>query len=438
MSTLVHAGSAGTGLYDTEIVEHWLHKPSVHFPRAERRQFLAEKQRALALFCYDDPSSIVGQYLQDLVSALVKWHTPVHIFSREPFGLDLPNVFLHVLGDFSGGGLLPHVEEFTRRASNAFLREFRDCSRIMLIGFEWASVPAISLLHSIKNVRVILSLHSLERQRSNMGEELSRNIEEIELTGLREARLILTHDPATAELAGRCLPACAERLLAANPMAAIQDFQFDLDPGEVKGRYQVGPTDPTLLYIGDLHENYGPDLLMKALPRVLKKHPQARCIFVGDGELLWPLRVYSRYLLLDYAVRLIGSLEGRPLHELIYAADVIVVPSRRSTPWWPIEAAWAAKHPVVVTYEAAPALVRHEQDSLLTEADEKGLASGINRVLSEPQLARNLGDCGRAKLAERYGVNRVAARIEELMGVPEAVEQPRELVAAAESAGTSS
>ena len=81
-------------------------------------------------------------------------------------------------------------------------------------------------------------------------------------------------------------------------------------PGAIKARYQVGPVDPTILYVGDLDTRYGPDVIVKAMPAILRNHKQARLIVVGDGDLLWPLRVYSRYLLLDYAVRLVGHLDG--------------------------------------------------------------------------------------------------------------------------------
>ena len=56
-------------------------------------------------------------------------------------------------------------------------------------------------------------------------------------------------------------------------------------------------------------------------------------------ELLRCVETDSRYLLLDHAVRIAGDLQGEPLFELIQAADIIAVPSRSSTPWWPILAA---------------------------------------------------------------------------------------------------
>jgi len=386
----------------------------IGFPREPSPS--GENRRIYAMFCYEDPNSAVGQAVALLTQAIAKCETPVHIFARHAFELNMPGVYMHAMGEGSEDSLFARIQEFTRRACNAFLREFHDGAQVSLIGFEWSSIPAVSLLRAIKNAGFVLSLHSLERQRTNLIEGIGRYIEETELAGLREARLVLCHDPATADIAKRCVPECAERIEVMTPMTMIQEFQFSLDPGEVKKRFQVGPTDPTILFVGDLSETYGPDLLLKAMPKILPNHKQARCILIGNGELLWPLRIQSRYQLLDYAVRLAGHLDGQALRELIYAADVVVVPSRQATPWWPIEAAWAANRPVVTTPEAAPALVIPDQDAAVVHADEASIAAGIERVLADPDFARAIAGEGRARLKERYSVNKVMARIEEKMG----------------------
>ncbi len=143
-----------------------------------------------------------------------------------------------------------------------------------------------------------------------------------------------------------------------------------------------------ILYVGDLDERYGPDLLIKAMPAVLRHHQQARLVIVGDGQMLWPLRVYARYLLLEHAIRLVGHVTDQPMYELIQAADMIVVPSRESTPWWPILAGWAARRPVVATHDAARTLLEHEKDSVLVYPSENSIVWGIERVLYDAELAK--------------------------------------------------
>lgn len=311
------------------------------------------------------------------------------------------------------------MEDFTQRAGNAFLQEIPalPAGGLTLLGYEWSSIPVLSLLHSIKNLPFLLLLRSLERQRSDMCNDLSRHIEEIEFSGMRQAQAVLFTEAATSEVARHWLPECSARMVQARRPFPVEQFRNGLDPGTIKARYQVGPVDPVILFIGDLSERYGPDVLLKSLPAVLKNNPQVRCLFVGDGDLYWPLRVFARYLLLEHAVRLIGPLEGQPLYELIQASDIIAVPSRETTPWWPILAAWAAQRPLVATHPSAPTLLEHELDSVLTYAHESSLVWGIERILFDPDLSRAIAQRGHEKLDERFGWNGVAEQIAELMMV---------------------
>jgi glycosyltransferase involved in cell wall biosynthesis len=372
----------------------------------------------LAVFCFEAPETAIGQSVANTVAALSRRKTRVHLFSRQSFGLDLPNLHAHPVGECEGAGLFEQVEEFTRRAANAFLNQYPGGSpQVTLIGYEWSGAGPLSLLRGIKNNRTIFSVASLERQRSDMTSEISKRIDELERTTLREAQVVLSQQPAASETGKFWAPECAARLVAARQPFPIASFDNKLNAGQIKARYQVGPIDPTILFVGDVSERYGPDLIVKAMPAILKNHKQARLIVVGDGSMYWTLRVYSRYLLLDHAIRFPGSVVGQPMNELIEAADIIVVPSRESTPWWPIQAAWAAGRPVVATHQAAPGLLEHERDSLLVYPVEQSVVWGVERLLYDEKLGPALGKKGRQKLEERFGWNNVAGQIEELMGV---------------------
>jgi glycosyltransferase involved in cell wall biosynthesis len=375
----------------------------------------------LAILCFEEPDSRIGGFVSKLTEALARRHVPVHVFARKRFAV-AAGVSLHVVGHGSADeeDLLARVQDFTQRACNAFLKQFPAGTRnIRLLGCEWSSIPAFSILRSIRKVEVLLSLHSLERQRSDMTDDVSKKIVDIELTGLREADTILVHGAATAEAVQEILPARASKVVQAPELFPVQQFANVLDAGSIKARYQVGPVDPTILFIGDLDERYGPDLLVRSMPGILKNNGQVRLIIVGEGNLYWPLRVYVRYLLLEHAVRLPGSVEGKALAELIQAADVIALPSRESTPWWPIQAAWAAGKPVVATHAAAPELLEHSQDSVLVYPSENSCVWGIERILFDPEFGRTLVGKGREKLDERFGWGNMAARVKELIAIEE-------------------
>ncbi len=370
----------------------------------------------LAVFSYEDPDSAPTRFVANLAASLAGQGVAVHVFTRMPFILETEGASVYVLGEGEDACLLDRVHEFTHRACNAFLRRFQGTTPpITLLGCEWSAVPAMSILRGIKDLNTILSLHSLERQRSDMKSDLSQQIETIELTGLREARTVLVHEPATAEVAKYWVPECGDRATCVRSIFPTQRFNRTLDPGAIKARYQVGPIDPMIVYLGDLDERYGPDLLVKAMPPVLKNHPQARLVIVGDGAEYWPLRVYARYLLLEHAVRLPGHVGGDALDELIQAADIIAVPSRETTPWWPILAAWAGRRPVIATHTAAPGLLEHERDSILFYPNVNSCVWGIERVLFDADLGKTLGSNGSRKLGERFGWGAVAAQVHELM-----------------------
>ena len=385
-------------------------------PSAEKSH--GPMRQALAVFCWEHPDTTVGRCVSQTLAALARRKTTVHLFSRFPLGLNLPDLHEHAVGEVEGEDFFARVQEFTSRAVNAFLHEFPGGSpHVTLMGYEWSGAGPLGLLRGLKNNRSIFSINSLERQRSDMTSEISKRISLVEATALSESQVVLCQQPAVAEVAKFWTPECGSRLVAARQAFPMEQFNSHIDPGQVKARYQVGPVDPTILYVGDFSDRYGPDLLLKAMPAILRNHPQARLVLVGDGALYWTLRVYSRYLLLDHAIRLPGSVVGPAMHELIEAADVVAVPSRDSTPWWPIQAAWAAGRPVVATHQAAPGLLEHERDSVLVYPAEQSLVWGVERVLYDAEMCAKLSQKGRAKLEDRFGWNIVAEQIEELMGV---------------------
>jgi glycosyltransferase involved in cell wall biosynthesis len=375
----------------------------------------ARKPQPTAVFCHEPPDSYVGGHILRLLPLLAGRGAPVHLFSRHNFVVDHPNVRVHAVGTSEEGDVVDQAQEHCRRAGNAFLQQFPASAPVGVLACEWSSAPVLSLLRGLRNVGGMLSLHSLERQRSDLSGDLSRRIAEVEREGIETARTLLVHDAGTAEVARHWIPECALRTVQAKSPFVTSGFETGIDPGAVKARYQVGPVDPMILYVGDLDERYGPDMLLKAMPPVLRHHPQARLVIVGEGQLLWPLRVYARYLLLEHAVRLVGSVVDQPMCELVQAADIVAVPSREPTPWWPILAGWAARRPVVASHDAAKSLLEHEQDSVLVYPTENSIVWGLERALYDPALRKAIGEAGRRKLEARFGWNNLAEQIEELL-----------------------
>jgi glycosyltransferase involved in cell wall biosynthesis len=309
------------------------------------------------------------------------------------------------------------VRSFARRALKVLRTEFASGipSNTVLMGHEWASIPVVSEFAGL-NLRTIFSLHSLETQRSSMTSALSQEILKIEIAGLRAASTVLIQKDAAAAQAISALPECGAKLVYAHHPFSTRPIVADLDPGSIKAKYTIGPVDPTVLFIGDLDDRHGPDVLMKAVPQILKNNKQARFIFVGDGLLQWPLRVHARYLLLEHAVRIVGHVGGNDLFDLIQAADVIAVPSRSRTEEWPILAAWAAKRPVLSTQAMIGTLLKHEDNSVVAYANENSMVWGVERLLFDEGLRKKVAENGHRTLEARFGWNCAAEQLRGLLG----------------------
>jgi glycosyltransferase involved in cell wall biosynthesis len=383
------------------------------------KELPARKKEPLALFCYEGPDSVVGLHVARLASTFAQRGRAVSLFARQAFP-KLEGVTVHAVGG-GEGELLSGVADYTRRACTAFQQHFpARAARPLLVAHEWSTVEAASTLKQHIDGEMLLSLHTLERQRSAVDSDLSKRIDDLELSGVREARAVLLHNDEAGELLRHRYPECATRLARCREPFPVHKFTGLADAGTVKARYQVGPVDPVILYLGDMNERHGPDVLMKAAPAILRNHPQTHFVFVGDGALYWPMRVYARYLLLEHRVRLVGHVEGQMLYELIQAADLIVAPSREHTEWWPFQAAWAARRPVVATHAFAGAPLEHERDCVLVYPHESSVVWGVERYLYDAGLRDKTTQRGYEKLEERFGWNSVADHIDDLMGVEKA------------------
>ncbi|MGA1842362.1 MAG: glycosyltransferase family 4 protein [bacterium] len=189
------------------------------------------------------------------------------------------------------------------------------------------------------------------------------------------------------------------------------DYQWVKDSGEVKKKYNIWPLDPLILFVGELNNDYGPDIIADAIPVLLKNNPQVRFLFVGCGELEWPIRIRAHYLLFEHAILLVGHKEGRDLQELFQAADIIVIPNRVKTFPYQVLAAWSAKKPVVATNEGSFGLIKHMENGILVYDNPNSIVWGIERILFDWDKGHEIAQKGWKELQEKYTWNAISKRL---------------------------
>lgn len=163
-----------------------------------------------------------------------------------------------------------------------------------------------------------------------------------------------------------------------------------------------------LVAVGRLHPQKGFDQLLDALSLLRARGiTNWHCNIVGDGEQADDLYQRRRALGLQDHVTFVGSVpDPKPW---LVSSDIFVLPSRWEPFGLAIIEAMAAGLPVVVSATDGPLdVVDDHVDGLLVAVGEaEDLADGLEKLILDPGLRRQLGVRGRIK-ATHYSPDRIA------------------------------
>jgi glycosyltransferase involved in cell wall biosynthesis len=180
-------------------------------------------------------------------------------------------------------------------------------------------------------------------------------------------------------------------------------------------RQQIGlPSDSNIvLFAGRLEPTKRVELLLRAWQRIPKNH-NAILLIAGNGKMESELKTLCRKLNIEHRVRFHGI--SSEIHLVMQAADLFVLPSLTEGMPNVLLEALATGLPVIVTkMPAYTGFIKHLQNGYLFE--DKGpepLASAINHLLQNKDLAKQLGSTGRITVEQRYNLTAVTSRYVQL------------------------
>ncbi|WP_058303552.1 glycosyltransferase family 4 protein [Gorillibacterium timonense] len=156
---------------------------------------------------------------------------------------------------------------------------------------------------------------------------------------------------------------------------------------------------PVIGYLGRLHVEKGPDLLLEAIARLRSRASSLkfRVEIVGEGPLEQELRLQSHSLGLDSCCTFKGF-SSKP-HEELSGFDVLVLPSRDEGMGLAILEAMSCGVPVIASRTGGIVeAVEPERNGLLfPSGDAEALAHSLERLLLDPALSERLAYMGRQK-----------------------------------------
>ncbi|HEY0074127.1 MAG TPA: glycosyltransferase family 4 protein [Abditibacteriaceae bacterium] len=155
-------------------------------------------------------------------------------------------------------------------------------------------------------------------------------------------------------------------------------------------------------------------LLLEAAVQVLKTHPQAIFLIVGDGELRTALEQQSRDLNIQNNVRFLGFRSD--LARLYADFDVSVLCSlNEGLPVAVIESLASARPVVATNVGGVGDLIKHQKTGWLCPSqDVNALAEGIRFVLENPTQSAQWGKAGRERVYPSLDIARLCGDLEKL------------------------
>jgi len=345
----------------------------------------------------------VGVHVTELAAALERKGHDVHVFTRMGQGQSyydrIDGVHYHRCPFELNGDFIEEINNMCRSfVHHIYQTEDFTAPFDVIHAHDWLAANAMIWIKWGRGRKGILTIHSTEYGRcgNNFFEGRSAVVREEERAGTYWANAVTAVSQALKnEIMWMYeLPDWKVSVIynGVNP----HNFDGWIDPMSVKSRYGIGPVDPMVLFVGRMVYQKGPDLLVEAMPSILKYHPNAKFVFAGDGEMRWFAEHRAQELNVSHATRFIGLKTRWDLFDLYRACDVVCVPSRNEPFGIVVLEAWGAGKPVVATVNGGPnEYVWHEVNGLKVYPNPDSVAWGLGTLFTNFEWARWMGQNGR-------------------------------------------
>lgn len=180
----------------------------------------------------------------------------------------------------------------------------------------------------------------------------------------------------------------------------IQDKE---GPAEIRKKYG----DPLVLFLGRLSPYKGVEHLIKAMKTV-----EAKLLIIGSGILRSSLEQIAKKEGVKDKIFFRNVPQNEPTDKYIRACDIFVLPSINRAEAFGIAAleAMACGKPVITTELGTGTSFSCQNNVtglIVAPKDAPALAQAINKLLSDPAMAKRFGEAGRKRVEELFTIEKM-------------------------------
>lgn len=376
----------------------------------------------IAMFAWESLHGVkvggLAPHVSEISEALARKGHEVHVFTRRgaygPYDV-INGVHYQRVRNDGGGSIVRQMDSLC----GSFLDRYRAVKRLfgdfnVLHGHDWHPVTALTRLKK-KGRDFVMTYHSTEWGRNGNRHGASQEAREIshrEWLGGYEAKELIVTSRALMEELQRIYSIPPYKLNLVPNGIFPKKIGRDVDLVSVKKRYKIEPESPMVLFVGRMKYQKGPDLLVNAVPQVLKKSRDARFVFAGEGDMR-PLCIdKARSLGISGACRFPGYVPDGELADLFNSCDMLAVPSRNEPFGIVVLEAWDACRPAIGT--DAVGIIDNFVNGIKARPQPESLAWCISDVVDKPRALKWMGMQGKKLVESIYDWNNV---VDELLKV---------------------
>ncbi len=361
----------------------------------------------IALLSWESLHSIpvggIATHVTELAAALERQGHEVHVFTRIGRGQAkydrIHGVHYHRCPFDLNANFVDEVNNMCRSfVDYVFAAENYGGAFDVIHAHDWLAANAMIWIRQQRERRGILTIHSTEYGRcgNRFCSGQSERVRYQERAGTVWADRVITVSRALQREVQWMYEVPEPKISVVYNGVNVRNYDGFIEPAAIKRRYAIGPTDPTVLFVGRMAHQKGPDLLMETVPAILKQYARTKFIFAGEGELRKPVETRAQQLGVAHATRFVGFQTNGTLADLYRSCDVVCVPSRNEPFGIVILEAWSAGKPVVSTRNGGPEeFVWHNVNGLKVHANANSIAWGLGTLFTDFEWARWMGRNGR-------------------------------------------
>jgi 1,2-diacylglycerol 3-alpha-glucosyltransferase len=194
----------------------------------------------------------------------------------------------------------------------------------------------------------------------------------------------------------------------------LKQFQW-MDVGDFYSRFNIPENKIKILFVGRLFPEKSVDTLIKAVPHIIKKHPETHVMIVGGGHLRKKLEKLAQTLGVSENITFLGLVTEEDKIHAYNASDIFVLPSLAELEGMVVLEAMACGKPIIVS-DAEMSASRYFVDGngfLFKTQDHADLAHQVLKLITDANLRKKLGEASLEKI-KQYDINKSVDLLEEV------------------------